>query len=369
MEISLLTADSFQMAPTNLRRVRVVRFVLPLFLFFLASSFEIWEHWVKSKTFFLDPGGILEVFIFGVLGPTAVFLTLTYLEGLLLELEEAQKQATAVNQNLERTVIERTQALRASVVELEQANIRLQELDQMKSDFVSLVSHELRAPLTTLNGGLEMTQQYSDTLPPKASRILELLITETQRMTDFVQILLDVSQLQAGKLQLNYGPVAAKPLLKRAAEIVLGPDDGRVTWQIPAALPPIWADETYTEQIVRNLLSNARKYTPPQSPIVLSAVIVEQHLQICVTDYGPGIPQEKQEQVFERFYRSGGGKENKVSGWGLGLYFARLLAEAQGGTLTLQSPVHSQPDAPGTRFVLTLPVAEEEPDYGEFAVD
>ncbi|MBK7180952.1 MAG: hypothetical protein IPH82_27880 [Chloroflexi bacterium] len=317
----------------------------------------------------MDPGGVLEVFIFGVLGPTAVFMTLTYLEGLLQKLEAAQAQATAVNQNLEKTVVERTQALQASIAELEQANMRLQELDQMKSDFVSLVSHELRAPLATLNGGLEMTQHYADKLPATVQRVLELLTTETERLTQFVQTLLDVSQLQTGKLQFNYGPVAVKPLLKRAAEIVLGSESERVTWQIPVALPPVWADETYIEQIVRNLVRNAQKYTLPHSPIVLSAFVQNQVMHICVTDSGPGIPQEKQRDVFDRFYRITHGQEHKVSGWGLGLYFARMLTEAQDGTLTLQSPVHPQPDAPGTRFILTLPIAEEEPEDGEFAAD
>jgi len=369
MDMSLSTPGSFDAAPTNLRLVRMVRFALPLFLFFLASGFEAWEHWVKTKTFFLDPGGILEVLIFGAVGPTAVFITLTYVEGLLQKLEEAQTRATAVNQNLERIVVERTTALQISVADLEQANLRLRELDQMKSDFVSMVSHELRAPLATLNGGLEMTRQFADTLPVRAQRVLELLTTETQRLTQFVQTMLDVSQLQAGKLQFNYGPVAVKPLLKRAVEIVLGPDTGRVIWQMPADLPPIWADEIHTEQIARNLVRNAQKYTPPQSPIVLSAFVRDQSLQICVTDSGPGIPQEKQGHVFDRFYRTANGKERHVSGWGLGLYFARMLTEAQGGTLTLQSPVHPQPDAPGTRFVLTLLIAEEEPDDGQTAAD
>lgn len=369
MDIRLSHPDFIDVAPANLHLVRVIRFALPVFLFFLASGFEGWEHWIKTKTLFLDPGGFLEVFIFGVVGPLAVFATLTYVDRLLQKLEQAQARTTAVNQNLEKTVVERTAALQASVAELEQANLRLRELDQMKSDFVSLVSHELRAPLATLNGGLEMTQQFADTLPAKAQRVLNLLTTETQRLTQFVQTMLDVSQLQTGKLRFNYGPVAVKPLLTRAVEIVLAPDTGRVIWQMPASIPPIWADETQAEQIVRNLLRNAQKYTPPNSPIVLSAVVREQSLQICVTDNGPGIPKAKQAYVFDRFYRTATGKEQNASGWGLGLYFARMLTEAQGGTLTLQSPVHAPPDAPGTRFVLMLPTAEEEPDYGEIAAD
>ncbi|MEI2609597.1 MAG: ATP-binding protein [Candidatus Promineifilaceae bacterium] len=365
MDMALPNPSSRTDAPSSLRSVRFIRLALPLFLFALATSFEIWEHWVKARTLFLDPGGFLEVFIFGVVGPLAVFVTLTYVSHILQELEEARTRMTALNQNLEQVVSERTAALQISNTELEQANLRLREVDRLKSDFVSLVSHELRAPLATLNGGLEVARQYEDTLPIKAQRVLQLLAGETQRLTQFVQTMLDVSQLEAGKLQLTCGPVAVKPMLMRAVEVVLGLEAARVVWHLPADLPPIWADEVYVEQALRNLVRNVQKYTPPQTPINLSASVYARTLQICVTDNGPGIPLTEQDLVFERFYRTANGGERQKSGWGLGLYFARALTEAQGGTLTLQSPVYSDAAAPGTRFTLTLPIAEEGPDYGE----
>lgn len=355
--------------PGGLRFVRVVRFALPLFLFVLATSFEVGEHWLEGEVFRMQPIGLLEILIFGVLGPLAVFLTLTYVLHLMEELERTSDQAAALNQNLEGVVAARTTALQASNAGLEQANLRLREVDQMKSDFVALVSHELRAPLATLNGGLEVALQDEATLPPKAQRILGLLVRETQRLTQFVQTLLDVSQLEAGKLQLTRGPVALRPMLTRAAEVVLGPDDVRVVWQMPDDLPPVLADETYIEQVMRNLLSNALKYTPPYSPIELSAAVHARTVQLCVSDHGPGIALAEQDRVFERFYRTHSGGERKVSGWGLGLHFARALSEAQGGALTVQSPVQADPAAPGSRFTVTLPIAEEELEYGEAAAD
>jgi two-component system sensor histidine kinase KdpD len=153
--------------------------------------------------------------------------------------------------------------------------------------------------------------------------------------------------------------VAVKPLLHHALDLVFGPDDPRIVWQVPADIPPVMVDEIYTEQVVRNLLRNAQKYAPPQSPIELSVAVEAQRLCIGVTDHGPGIPAGQQTRVFERFARLSQGKGDRPPGWGLGLYFARALMEAQGGTLTLHSPVHADPAAPGSRFLICLPIAQE----------
>ncbi len=353
----------------GLRFVRVARFALPLFLFALASAFEIGEHLIKGEGLALDPMGRTEIIIFGVAGPLAVFLTLSYVLRLMEELEQTRSRTVALNQNLEGLVAARTAALQASNAELEQANVRLRELDQMKSDFVSLVSHELRAPLATLNGGLEVAAQDLEALKPKTQRILHLLMAETERLTQFVQTLLDVAQLEAGRLQITCGPVALRPMLTRAVEVVLGDEQDRVLWRLPDDLPPLLADEVYTEQVLRNLLRNALKYTPPHSPIELSATVQDQTAQICVTDHGPGIPAAEQAHIFERFYRTPNGGERKASGWGLGLYFARALIETQGGALIVQSPARADLQQPGARFIVTLPLAGEEPEDGEAAAD
>lgn len=347
------------------RFVQAIRFGLPLFLFALATGFEFFEHVLKHGSLSMDPMGWTEILVFGVLGPSAVFFTLTYMARLMEELERTRNQAVALNQNLEALVAQRTAALQASNAELAQANQRLRELDRMKSEFVSLVSHELRAPLATINGGLEVAAQDMEGLKPKSQRVLRLLMAETNRLTQFVQTLLDVAQLEAGKLHLTLGPVALRPLLARAAEVTLGPEQERLVWRLPDALPPVLADEIYTEQVMCNLLSNAVKYTPPGTPIEVSATVHVGTVQVCVTDYGPGISAEEQERIFERFYRSSRDSERRERGWGLGLYFARALVKAQGGTLTVQSPVHADPDRPGSRFIVTLPMVEEEPDDDE----
>lgn len=346
----------------TLRQMDLIRFLLPLLLFAFVVAFESQEHFLEAGTFKFMMAS--EVLIFGVIGPLAVFFALTYFKYLLQEVVAAREETEAINQSLEQTVAERTEALAKRNEELAKANHELHKLDEMKSDFVSLVSHELRAPLTTLNGGLEMVLQSSDQLPERTRHILDVMVRESRRLTRFVQVILDVSQLEAGWISLNLGPVAVRPLLERAATTVLANSKRSILWHIQPELPPLWADEIYFEESVRNLLTNAKKYSPPDMPVDISANIDDHCLKVSVTDYGPGIPAKQQEVIFNRFERLKQRDKRLPQGWGLGLYFARALTEAQGGCLTLESPAHSDPDHPGACFTITLPLTEEVPEYG-----
>lgn len=347
----------------SLRQVDLIRILLPFLLFFIVTIYEIEEHWVQKGVFEFQLA--LEIVFFGIIGPTVVFFALTYIKSLLQQVIAAREESEAVNRSLEQSVAERTAALAERAAELAKANGELQKLDEMKSDFVSLVSHELKAPLTTLNGGLEMALQNGDQLPPKTRHILDVMAVESQRLTQFVQTILDVSQLDAGRISLNPGPVALRPLLERAAATVLS-KKRPVQWQIQPDLPPLWADEIYFEEIVRNLLTNADRYSPPDAPIHIAAGADDDCLKISVTDYGPGIPDEQKEAVFARFKRIERGDKVSHRGWGLGLYFARALTEAQGGCLTLESPAHHSASRPGSRFIITLPLTEDVPEDGQY---
>ncbi len=344
--------------------VRVIQWALPLILFAIVAGYESWEHLVQKGQSIADIHFTGEIFFFGLLGPTAVFGVLGYVRRLLDEQWRARLELERLNRELESRVAERTAALAQRNAELARANAELQQLDQMKSDFVALVSHELRAPLTALNGGIELALQEAASLPPAARRTLEVMARESERLTRFVQTILDLSRLEAGKLALTLGPVAALPLLQQAVEAVL-PDGHRpVQWDVPHDLPPLWADETYLAEIVRNLVRNADKYSPPSRPIHVAARAADSCVCLCVTDHGPGLPPEMQERVFEHFYR-GTRRESAGPGWGLGLYFARKLTEAQGGQVTLRSPVFADPAAPGAEFTLTLPVADSPEEFGD----
>jgi len=370
--VSLSKADKSEL----LRRVNLIRYIVPFVLFVVVASYELWEHILLKGVLEYDFHLTSEIFFFGIIGPSAVFIVLSYVARLLRQQMAAALELEVLNQSLEKMVDERTEELAEKTeilaernTELATANVELKKLDELKSDFVSLVSHELRAPLTTINGGLELALQDVPNMSPQSRRILKVMVRESARLTRFVKTILDVSQVEAGKLSLNPGPVAVLPLLRRAVDVVFPNGDRPIVWQATADLPPLWADEIYVEEIMLNLLRNAEKHTPTNTPIEIKAVLHDDNVQISISDYGPGVPQELQSQVFERFYRLSERDRVSSRGWGLGLFLARALAEAQNGCLTVISPIRDSKDSPGANFTLTLPITAEVPDDAEIAAN
>jgi signal transduction histidine kinase len=351
-----------------LRQVNVLRFVLPILLAIVSTGFELYEHW---GVLIMDIQLAGEILFFGLLGPLMVFAWLSYIGLLVRKLNAANRSAAQLNQSLEQQVAERTAALAARNLdlakvnaELATANQELQKLDQLKSDFVALVSHELRAPLTTLNGALEITLRSECELPPRARRVIEVMSTESERLTHFVQTILDLSRLEAGKVKFNPGLLSLKPMLTRIADATVCLNGRNVNWQFEPQLPPAWVDEIYLEEVIKNILVNADKYSPAGAPVAIAVHRSRSHanmVAIDVVDHGPGIPPAQQQQIFERFYRQDTAEHGTTPGWGLGLFFARALVEGQGGRLSVTSPVRADAHQPGTCFTVTLPLAEEEP--------
>src|SRR5512138_124169 len=338
----------------------VLEWALPIFLAAVAIVFEVVEH--LSKDELLDPGFIGEMIIFGFMGPIIIRSILVWMHGLMDAQKQANTEILVLNRDLEKKVNERTAALEQRNAELDRLNRELRALDEMKSDFVAMVSHELRAPLTALNGGLELALQSSENLPPRSRAILEILEDESNRLTNFVQTILDVSRLEAGKLAITLGPVAVHPLMEEAAAIILASSPRRVEWNIAPDLPPIWGDEVYLEQTIRNFISNADKYSPPEKPIQLCAGLDGNKVRISVKDHGPGIPADMRERVFSRFGRLQS-TEDSPAGWGLGLYLGRKLIEAQNGEIGFLSPIwRGNNGVKGAEFYILMPVAQSPED-------
>jgi signal transduction histidine kinase len=346
----------------QLAQINAIRFILPIVLFVIVAYYEIYEHWVSKGTFGFDFHLFSEVTFFGILGPSAVFFVLSYIIRLLEDQVNISADLDVLNRELEAKVDHRTEELQTRNLELAHANQELQQLDEMKSDFVSLVSHELRGPLTSLNGGLELALQQGEDLPPTSRRTLQVMARESQRLTRFVNEILDVSRLEAGSLRLSPGPVAVIPMLRRAVEIFCDCQDRPIHWEVPENVPPVWGDEIYLEKIVSNLLENAVKYSPKEGPIELVAQTNPEQVRISIRDHGPGISPELQDRIFERFHRLERGDRLSNQGWGLGLYFARMFAEAQGGKIEVQSPIHDDFQKPGTAFTVSFPITEDVPE-------
>jgi signal transduction histidine kinase len=354
--------------PAATRLLRVVRWVLPLGLMAIALSFEWNEHFVERNEA-LTPAFIGEIALFAIAGPVAVALTLHWVTRLVAAFQATSAALEATNRGLEASVAERTSHLRAATDELAaandelaRANATLRQLDRLKSEFVSLVSHQLRAPLTNITGALEIVAEDASLLPPASQRTLQILAVESQRLSRLIQTILDVSRLESGRLTMRLGPVAIEPLLARTCASAREAEPGRpLTIFLPPALPPAWADELLLEEVVRNLLENAIHYSPPGSPIRVSARARDGMIAIELLDHGPGVPPEEQDKIFRSFHRVGD-DETTVKGYGLGLYFADKLVRVQHGTIHVESPVWDDTSAPGTRFVFTVPIAGAEPD-------
>ncbi len=260
-----------------------------------------------------------------------------------------------LSEDLAERVEARTRELAASNRELQRANAELQELDQLKSEVVSLVTHQLSAPLTNMRGAIELVRNRCATPNATCVRMLGLLETQSARLNRLVTDILNVSRLEAGQLALQISAVDMEELAERLIDEVAPHHPDRKfhrPGEIQQARTPALADPDRAQEIIANLLDNALKYSSPGSPIEVRVRSVPEGVTLSVTDHGPGIPAGERERIFGKFHRLQRGDAQETYGHGLGLYFCRKLVEAQGGRIW----VESGPGLP-TTFAFTLPAA------------
>jgi signal transduction histidine kinase len=274
------------------------------------------------------------------------------LRAALSQVAVARSDLEALNTVLERRVSERTRELAESVERLHRMNLELQELGRLKSEFVTLVSHELRAPLTNIRIGVELTLAAHPDLGPDVHERLSLVGAETERLGRFVEMILDLSALEAGRFPLRPGPVdLAQAAGRVAVRLRAEPGDSRVHIELPDTVPPVLADQRAIESIFFHLLDNALKYAP-EGGIRVEAEVDPEGVTVRVIDRGPGIPPDERERVFEMFHRLDARDAREVYGHGLGLHLTRRLLEAMGGRIRAE-----QSDGEGTRMAFWLPRA------------
>jgi signal transduction histidine kinase len=226
-----------------------------------------------------------------------------------------------------------------------------QEALQVKDQFLSIVSHELRTPLTTIKGYAQMLHRRL-TGDPDGERFATNIDSQVSRLGRLVDDLLDVTRFTRGQFELRRQRVDLRPLLEDivARFRVVSPNHTlRLDLDDPS-YQGYW-DRDRLEQVMNNLVSNAIKYSPEGGNITISTVGMDGEVRISVRDQGVGIPEEEQEQLFERFYR-GRGQSKDISGLGLGLYVTRRIVEAHGGTIRVESRAQE-----GSEFAFTLPLA------------
>jgi signal transduction histidine kinase len=267
------------------------------------------------------------------------------------DLHELHSQLEDLNAKLEQKVEERTLTLTQAYQQMEEQNTRLQELDQLKSDFVSMVSHELRTPLASLYGGLELLLLPKNRSTTDRSTLL-LMKEEVERLIGFVENILNLSATEAGQIQLSLAPVSLEAVLKSVCnKFGVNPVARQIEVRLPEDCPPVLADQVVLESIFNHLLDNALKYAP-ESPVVLEAIRIKNRVRLQVTDRGPGIPPGKRRLLFQRFQRLEASDSQSVYGYGLGLYLSRRMLRAMQSDLAFEAPQEG-----GARFYFLLRVA------------
>ena len=276
--------------------------------------------------------------------------------------------------------------LEQKVRELTRANAALERSNTMKTRFIDLAAHELRTPLTAVHGYLTMlTTPGSPFLVDAhegAHEIIEGIALGVDRLRGIVQDMHDVTRISAGTLQLSHSPVSLSTVLNTVqrdfANVFVRRDQTLIVADV-SEIPPLWADGDRVIQILRNLVSNAVKYTPDGGQIEITVEtmgsqarvsaasdrLTSDFVKITVSDSGVGIPPEQQELIFEHFYEVREIEHHSTSrsdfmggGAGLGLPIARGVAEAHGGSLWVESEDYDPDLCPGSKFHLILPFGE-----------
>lgn len=268
---------------------------------------------------------------------------------------ELEEERNKLNRALEDLAIARDQAVAAN---------------QAKSEFVSLVSHELKVPMTSIRGYNQLlSKEMVGPLTEQQKDFLHRIENNVQRMSTLVSDLTDVSRLETGQLKLVPTAVALNELVDdvlHATQTNIQSKRQQLTVDVSPNLPPVWGDRTRLAQILTNLISNANKYTPDEGHLAITAQLMEakqssgtykhDYLLVAVKDSGIGIHTDDLPQIFQKFFRSEDDKARQATGTGLGLNITKSLVELQGGTIWFESEYRV-----GTTFYFTIPVAEPRP--------
>jgi PAS domain S-box-containing protein len=236
------------------------------------------------------------------------------------------------------------------------ANVRdithFREAEEMKSTFISVISHELKTPVALIKGfagTLRREDAHWDEATMRES--LAVIEDESDRLTQLIDNLLDASRLQAGQMRLDKTDV---PIDKMAAHIVnefrTQTNKHIFVLDFPDDFPPVQGDEERLRQVLNNLISNAIKYSPDGGQITVSGRADQGQVYVAVTDQGIGIPAGERERIFDRFYRVESPLSRRTQGAGLGLFLVKSVVEAHGGYIWVESN-----QGQGSTFVFTLP--------------
>ena len=241
-------------------------------------------------------------------------------------------------------------------------NLRLQEAlkqtQASKNKFVSIVTHELKIPMTPIKGYADlMLQGLIGPLSEQQAQFLNIIRSNVERMAALVNDLADISRIETSRIKLELDVLEIGEFVEAALAPLRPQIEAKgqtLTVHLPADLPKVYADKARLTQVLTNLLSNAHKYTLPEGSITLSAEAISDRpfVRVAVADTGIGISPEDQARLFTQFFRSEAPHVREQTGWGLALHLTQLLVELLGGQITFHSQLGR-----GSLFAFTLPIA------------
>jgi signal transduction histidine kinase len=235
---------------------------------------------------------------------------------------------------------------------------RLKEVDQMKDDFISMASHELRAPITAIRGYLSLfLEDAFGKFEEKPKQVMSTTMAIATHLATLVEDLLDVSRIEQGRMKLDIEDLAVEPVIEELINQLRYEADKKgltFTFRQPEEkLPPVRADKARIKQVLINLMSNAIKYTPSGSVTVTTALKPDSMLEIRVIDTGLGMSAEAREKLFQKFYRVRTTATATIPGTGLGLWITKQIVEIMGGRIYCDSI-----EKVGTQMSVILPIAK-----------
>lgn len=290
--------------------------------------------------------------------------------GRLQELYRTLEQRVA---DRTRELVEEHAKLEAALEDLAVARDQAVAANQAKTEFISVVSHELRSPMTAIQGYTDLLMTgLVGPINEQQTNFLQTVRSNADRMARLVSDLSETARIEAGRLQLDCGEVHLPDVV---AEVVqsnqrqVADKEQTLMVNVPDKLPAVWGDRTRLAQVMTNLVSNANKYTPNGGQIIIQAEQTKDRwngrtdrdvILVTVKDNGLGISQEDQMQIFQKFFRASDQKAREAPGTGLGLNITKNLIEMQGGVIWFESEFRQ-----GTTFYFTIPLAHQaEPQPG-----
>jgi len=238
--------------------------------------------------------------------------------------------------------------------ELKASNEKLKELDEAKDEFISMASHQLRTPLTSVKGYVSMViEGDAGRITPQQKELLDQAFGSAQRMVYLIADLLNVSRLKTGKFVIDSAPTDLSTVVESEVGQLVQTAKARgltLTYEKPTNFPVLNLDETKTRQVIMNFIDNAIYYTPNGGHIQVFLTATDKTVEFKVVDDGLGVPKAEQPHLFTKFYRAGNAKKARPDGTGLGLFMAKKVIVSQGGALIFASE-----EGKGSTFGFTFP--------------